>query len=95
MFHLVYYTSKTLDAAQTNHIVIEREILFIVYAFQNFRFYMVGSNGFFYTNHAAIRYLLNHKDAKTPLIRWILLFQGFVIEIKDRKGYNNQNTDHI
>jgi hypothetical protein len=38
-----------------------------------------------YTDHAAIKYLLSKKDAKTRLIRWILLLQEFDMEIRDKK----------
>ncbi|GJW08736.1 reverse transcriptase domain-containing protein [Tanacetum coccineum] len=35
------------------------------------------------------------KDAKPRLIRWVLLLQGFNIEIKDEKGVGNLVTDHL
>ncbi|GJV65201.1 reverse transcriptase domain-containing protein [Tanacetum coccineum] len=34
-------------------------------------------------------------DAKTRLIRWVLLLQGFNIEIKDKKGAKNLAADHL
>ena len=34
-------------------------------------------------------------DAKSRLIRWILLLQDFDQEIMDRKGTENQVTDHL
>nr|GEV57547.1 hypothetical protein [Tanacetum cinerariifolium] len=35
------------------------------------------------------------QDAKPRLIRWIMLLQGFDIEIKDKRGVENLATDHL
>ncbi|GJY08401.1 putative ribonuclease H-like domain-containing protein [Tanacetum coccineum] len=35
------------------------------------------------------------QDAKPRLIRWVLLLQGFNIEIKDKKGAENLAADHL
>ncbi|GJY70788.1 reverse transcriptase domain-containing protein [Tanacetum coccineum] len=37
----------------------------------------------------------NKQDAKPRLIRWVLLLQGFNIEIKDKKGAENLAADHL
>ena len=57
----------------------------MVFAIDKFRSYLVGAKVIFYTDHAALKYLLTKKDAKPRLIRWILLLQEFDLEIKDKK----------
>ena len=67
--HAIYYASKTLDSAQANYTTTEKEFLAIVYAFEKFRTYLVGSKVIVYTDHAAIRFLMTKKDAKPRLLR--------------------------
>ncbi|CAM8948103.1 unnamed protein product [Rhodiola kirilowii] len=83
--HTIHYTSKVLNGAQLNYSTTEKKLLAIVYAFDKFRPYLVGSKTIVFTDHAAIKYLLSKKDSKPRLIRWILLLQEFDIEIKDKK----------
>ena len=95
IFHVIYYSSKLLNEAQAKYTTTEKEMLAIVQAMEKFRAYLLEGKVIVHTDHAAIRYLMTKKEAKSRLIRWVLLFQEFDIEIQDRKGTENQVADHL
>ncbi|XP_023750532.1 uncharacterized protein LOC111898875 [Lactuca sativa] len=94
-FRPIYYASKTLNAAQENYTTTEKELLAVVYAIDKFRPYLVLSKTTVFTDHSAIKYLFTKQDAKSRLIRWVLLLQEFDIEIRDKKGMENVAADHL
>ncbi|KAI3816628.1 hypothetical protein L1987_16331 [Smallanthus sonchifolius] len=94
-FHHIYYASKTLNDAQENYTTTEKELLAVVFAFDKFRSYLVLSKTTVFTDHSALRFLFQKKDAKPRLIRWILLLSEFDIEIKDKRGVENVAADHL
>ncbi|XP_075099123.1 uncharacterized protein LOC142175999 [Nicotiana tabacum] len=86
ILHLVYYASKTLNGTQMNYTMTEQELLGIVYAFEKFRAYLLGSKVIVYTDHATLRYLMAKKDTKPRLIMWVLLLQEFDSKSRIVKG---------
>ncbi|GJR50605.1 reverse transcriptase domain-containing protein [Tanacetum coccineum] len=94
-FKPIYYASKTLNNAQEHYTTTEKELLAVVFSFDKFRQYLVLSKTVVYTDHSALKYLFSKEDAKPRLIRWVLLLQGFDIEIKDKKGAENLAADHL
>ena len=65
------------------------------FACDKFRPYIVDSRVTIHTVHAAIRYLMENKDAKPRLIRWVLLLQEFDLHIIDRKGAKKPVADNL
>jgi hypothetical protein len=93
--NVIHYASKTLDSAQRNYATTEKEFLAAMFACDKFRSYIVDSKVIVHTDHAAIKYLMEMKDAKPRLIRWVLLLQEFDLHIIDRKGAENPVADNL
>ena len=69
-----------------NYSTIEKELLAVVFALDNFRAYLIGSPNICLTNHATLKYLLAKKNAKPRFIRCTILLQEFNLIIKDKRG---------
>nr|GFA88614.1 reverse transcriptase domain-containing protein [Tanacetum cinerariifolium] len=76
-FRPIHYTSKTMNQTEANYTTTKKEMLVVVYAFENFRSYLIMNKSIVYTDHSALKYLFAKKDAKARLLRWILLLQEF------------------
>ncbi|GJY88208.1 reverse transcriptase domain-containing protein [Tanacetum coccineum] len=68
-FQPIHYTSKTMTKAQIHYTTTKKEMLAVVYAFEKFRPYLVLSKSIVYTDHSALKYLMNKQDAKPRLLR--------------------------
>ncbi|GJS21560.1 reverse transcriptase domain-containing protein [Tanacetum coccineum] len=94
-FRPIHYASKTVTEAETNYTTTEKEMLAVVYAFKKFRSYLIMNKSVVYTDHSALKYLFNKKDAKARLLRWVLLLQEFDFKVIDTKGAENYAADHL
>ncbi|GJY37739.1 reverse transcriptase domain-containing protein [Tanacetum coccineum] len=94
-FQPIHYASKTMTEAQAHYTTTEKELLAVVYAYENFWPYLVLSKSIVYTDHAALKYLLAKQDAKPRLLWCILLLQEFDVVIRDKKGAENLAADHL
>ncbi|RDX81083.1 Retrovirus-related Pol polyprotein from transposon 17.6, partial [Mucuna pruriens] len=87
--HVIAYASLTIDQAQINYTTIEKELLAIVFALDKFRSYLLGSRVIVFFDHAALKYLLKKPDAKSRLIRWMLLLN------QRQEGCRQCSSDHL
>nr|GFB51167.1 reverse transcriptase domain-containing protein [Tanacetum cinerariifolium] len=94
-FRSIHYASKTMTQAETNYTTTKKEMLAVVYAFENFRLYLIMNKSIVYTDHSALKYLFAKKDVKARLLRWILLLQEFDFKVINTKGAENYAADHL
>ena len=66
--NVINYVSKTLNDAQLNYSITEKELLAVVFMLDKFRSYLLGSKIINYSNHTTLEYIFSKKDAKSRLI---------------------------
>nr|GEX82933.1 reverse transcriptase domain-containing protein [Tanacetum cinerariifolium] len=94
-FRPIHYASKIMTEAESNYTTTEKEMLAVVYAFENFRSYLIMNKSIVYTDHSALKYLFAKKDSKARFLRWVLLLQEFTFKVIDTKGAENVAADHL
>ena len=54
--YVIYYASRTLNDAQLNYSTTEKELLAIVYAFEKFRSYLLGTTVIVFSDHTTLKF---------------------------------------
>lgn len=87
--HIV--SSKTTKLLVT----IEKELLVVLYILDKFRSYLMDTEVVVHTDHSALQYLMQNKEVKSRLIRWVLKLQEFDLKLREEKGPKNIWADHL
>lgn len=91
----IQYFSKTLGPAQINYSVIEKELLAIVWAIENFRHYLYGREFLIVTDHKPLIFLFGTKNINSRLHRWKLTLMEYQFKIIHREGTQNVVADAL
>nr|GEU47673.1 reverse transcriptase domain-containing protein [Tanacetum cinerariifolium] len=94
-FRPIHYASKTMTEVESNYTTTEKEMLAVVYAFENFWSYLIMNKSIVYTDHSSLKYLFTKKDSKMRLLHWVLLLQEFTFKVIDTKGAESLAADHL
>ena len=73
----------------------KREGIAMVYSLQKFRHYLLGSHFKMFTDHSALKYLVNKPILGGRICRWIILFQEYDYEIIVKPRRLNLGPDHL
>ena len=67
----------------------------MVFSLQKFRHYLLANPFTFYTDHQALKYLVNKPLHHGRICRWLLLFQEFEFDVVVRPGRENVGPNHL
>ena len=91
----IAYASRTLLPHEKNYGISEMEALAVVWAVKHFRIYLYGHKCHVFTDHEALKSLLNTPHPSGKLARWGLALQELNLEIHYRPGKRNANADAL
>ncbi|GFX51196.1 retrovirus-related Pol polyprotein from transposon 17.6 [Trichonephila clavipes] len=89
----IAFASRTLNKAERNYTVTERECLAVIWALNKFKTYFGPLPTKVITDHAALTKLTNGKNLSRRMIRWALKLSEFNIEWEHRPGVQNVVAD--
>lgn len=91
----IQYFSKTLGPAQIKYSTIEKELLAIVWAIENFRHYLYGREFLVITDHKPLTYLFSAKNINNRLHRWKLTLMEYYFKVIHKNGIQNVVADAL
>lgn len=92
---VIAYVSRTLNAAEKNYSVSEKECLAIVFAIEKLRPYLGGFHFTVISDHMSLKWLNSIKSPSGRIARWAVFLQQFDFEVQYRKGSMNQLADSL
>ena len=91
----IAYASRSLLKHERNYGITEMEGLGVVWGVKHFRPYLYGHACEVYTDHEALKSLLNTPQPSGKLARWGMAIQELNLSIKHRSGSTNANADAL
>ena len=84
----IAYASRTLNNAERNYSTTEKELLAIIWACKQYRYYLYGKTLTIVTDHKPLIWGFNVKDPSSRLLRWRLKLEEFTIT-----SFTNQEVE--
>ena len=94
----IAFASNSMSKAQRNYCTTKRELLAVVVYTKKFRHFLWGGDFTLRTDHSALKWLLNFKDAEGMVGRWLTHLSEFGLEnsqIQHRPGVKHLNADAL
>ena len=92
---VVAYGSHSLNRAERDYCVTDKELLAVRYFMEYLRYYLLGRTFMVRTDHQAIRWLFLLKHPKGRIAHWIEILSAYNFSIEYRPGKRHGNADAL
>ena len=92
---VISYGSRTLNRAEKNYCVTDKELLAVRYFTEYYRQYLLGRKFIVRTDHQALKWLFSLKEPKGRVARWLEILSPFDFEVEYRPGPKHGNSDSM
>lgn len=90
---VIAFGSRTLNKAEKNYCVTDKELLAVRYFVEYYRQYLLGRKFCVRTDHQALVWLFSFKEPKGRVARWLEILSPFDFTIEYRQGRKHSNAD--
>ena len=90
---VIAYGSRTMNKAERNYCITDKELLAVRYFTEHYRQYLLGRRFIIRTDHQALKWLFSLKEPKGRVARWLEILSSFNFEVEYRPGARHGNAD--
>jgi hypothetical protein len=91
----IAFCSRQLNSAESKYSTTELELLAFLFATKQFRCYLYGRRFTVYTDHRALKWLLNLQDPSWRLTRWAMKLSEYDYTVEHRPGTKMRHADAL
>ena len=92
---VIAYASQSMNRAERNYCVTDKEPLAVRYFIEYFRQYLLGCHFCVRSDHQALRWLFQLKEPKGRIARWLEILLAYDFSIEYRPGRKHNNADGL
>lgn len=92
---VIAYGSRTLNKAECNYCITDKELLAARHFMEYYRQYLLGRKFCLRTDHQPIVWLMSIKEPKSRIARWLEILSSFNFSIEYRPGLKHGNSDAL
>ena len=94
-FSVIHHATRTLNEAQRNYPMAEKELFAVVFSCDKFRSYIIDSKVKVHMDRDGLKEILERTDVKPRMTRWILFLQDFELQIVQRKEEPSEKPKEV